>query len=279
MKGVSSPTTADRARALSDSRENANEAIIQGLRTHWLQAGQGEVLLFLHGWGSDSSVMWPLAFTFADAGFQIMALDLPGFGQTEEPPEPWSVGDYAHFVREFFKHLNITQFHVVAHSFGGSVAIWLAAAQPEQIGKLVLLNGAGVRRPPAWPARWRAQAIRKARGALQQLGFTAAAARLSEWSATRFGSEDYRAAEGVMRSTLVRVLSEDLTETAARIQAPTLLLWGEHDDATSLWQGKLLERTIPDAGLHVFPGAGHYAFLERLKETGHILRYFIQETE
>ena len=278
MKGVSSPTTADSVTAMSDSREYSNEAIIQGLRTHWLQAGQGEALLFLHGWGSDSSVMWPLAVTLGDAGFQVMALDLPGFGQTEEPPEPWSAGDYAHFVREFLKDLKVSQLHVVGHSFGGSVAILLAAEQPGRIGKLALLNSAGVRRPPAWPDRWRAQTIRTARRALRQLGFSAAAARLSEWSAARFGSEDYRAARGVMRGTLVRVLSEDLTEPASRIQAATLLLWGEHDDATPLWQGKLLERTIPDAGLHVFPGAGHFAFLERLNETDHILRYFFQET-
>ena len=278
MKGVSSPTTAAGARAQSDTGEYAHESIIQGLRTHWLQAGQGEVLLFLHGWGSDSSVMWPLASSFLDAGFRILALDLPGFGQTEAPPEPWSAGDYAQFVRDFIKSHNIAQLNVVGHSFGGSVAMLLAAEQPERVGKLVLLNSAGVRRAPAWPARWRAQAIRSARSALQLLGLSGAAARLSDWSAVRFGSEDYRAARGVMRRTLVRVLAEDLTATSGRIQAATLLLWGEQDEATPLWQGKLLESTIPDAGLHVFPGAGHYAFLERLTETGHILRYFFQET-
>lgn len=254
--------------------EHAHESLILGLQTHWLQEGQGEVVLLLHGWGSDSSVMWPLGRALAEDGFTIIALDLPGFGESEEPPIPWSAGDYAHFVGAFLNSLSISRVHIVGHSFGGSVGIVLAAEQVAQIEKMALLSSAGVRRPPAWPVRWRAKAIRAARAGLRRLGFLDTAFRLGEWSAARFGSDDYRAAQGVMRSTLVRILSEDLTAQAARVLVPTLLLWGELDEATPRWQGELLARTIPDAGLHVFPGAGHYAFLERPSETHHILRYF-----
>lgn len=259
---------------------SCHDASIRDIHTHWLQGGQGgqkQPILFLHGWGSDSNVLWPLASALVEADFQVFALDLPGFGETAPPNEAWSVGDYAEFVTEFLNRQELTRLHLVGHSFGGSVAMVLAATQPERFCKLALLSGAGIRRPPAWPVRWRIQVIRSARGVLQRLGMMNSAQWLSEWSAARFGSADYRAARGVMRATLVRVLAEDLAETAANIQSPTLLLWGERDEATPQWQGELLARTIPDAGLHVFPGAGHYAFLERLSETGHILRYFFTE--
>ncbi|MCY3836007.1 MAG: alpha/beta fold hydrolase [Anaerolineaceae bacterium] len=268
------------ATGMQHPEPSCHEASIQSLRTHWLQtgqSGQGESILFLHGWGGDSSVLWPLAATLGEAGFQVFALDLPGFGETAAPNEAWSVGDYARFVAEFLDQLALTRLHLVGHSFGGSVAMVLAAAQPDRIGKLALLSSAGIRRSPTGLVRWRTQAIRSTRGLLQRLGFANAAQTLSNWAAARFGSADYRAAQGVMRATLVRVLAEDLAETAANIQSPTLLLWGERDEATPRWQGELLARTIPDAGLHVFPGAGHYAFLERWSETGHILRYFFTE--
>ncbi len=251
---------------------------ILGLRAHWRQAGQGQAVLLLHGWGSDSGAMWPLAAALAEDDFAVTALDLPGFGESEEPPMPWSAGDYARFVGAVMDALSISRAHIIGHSFGGSVGIVLAAEGAARVGKLALLNSAGVRRPPAWPLRWRSAGMRAARGGLRRLGLSDAAARLSEWSAARYGSADYRAAQGVMRGTLVRVLAEDLTAQAARVQAPTLLLWGERDEATPRWQGELLARVIPDAGLHVFPGAGHYAFLERLSETRHILRYFLKET-
>ena len=187
-------------------------------------------------------------------------LDLPGFGASEEPPIPWSAGDYARFVSAFLNSLSISGCHFVGHSFGGSVGIVLAAERAAQIKRMALLNSAGVRRPPAWPLRWRAKTIRAARAGLRRLGFSDTALRLGEWSAARFGSDDYRAAQGVMRSTLVRVLSEDLTAQAARVLVPTLLLWGELDEATPRWQGELLARTIPDAGLHVFPRRGALRF-------------------
>ncbi len=255
----------------------------RGLRTCWRQAGpedggKGRILL-LHGWGSESAVIWPLGESLADDGFLVNALDLPGFGETQAPAQAWSVADYAVFVSEWMEQLAIARAHFIGHSFGGSVSIMLAAQEPTRLEKLVLLNSAGVRRPMSrWP-RWRSDILRAARRGLRRMGWPDAAHGLSEWAAARYGSPDYRAAQGVMRATLVRILAEDMTALAARVRAPTLLLWGELDDETPIWQGELLARTIPDAGLHIFPGAGHFAFLEHLAETRLILRHFFGEGE
>jgi pimeloyl-ACP methyl ester carboxylesterase len=75
------------------------------------------------------------------------------------------------------------------------------------------------------------------------------------------------------------VVNEDLLPYAARVTVPTLLFWGDQDKDTPLWQGELLEKTIPDAGLIVHKGAGHYSYLDRLADTVRVMDYFFKSDE
>jgi len=90
------------------------------------------------------------------------------------------------------------------------------------------------------------------------------------------GSADYRAASPMMRQTMVRVVNEDLTHIFPKVFAPTLLIWGENDTATPLEDARTIENLIPDAGLCVIKGTGHYSFCERPYEAHAILRSFIK---
>jgi pimeloyl-ACP methyl ester carboxylesterase len=80
-----------------------------------------------------------------------------------------------------------------------------------------------------------------------------------------------------MRETFVKVVNEDLLPYAARVQPATLLFWGDQDQDTPLWQGQLLEKTIPDAGLVVWEGAGHYSYLDRLADTVRVIDHFFKQ--
>ena len=77
-----------------------------------------------------------------------------------------------------------------------------------------------------------------------------------------FGSEDYRAAKGVMRECLVKSINLDLAPLLPGIDTEALLIWGDADTATPLWQGQRMEQLLPNAGLAVIPGAGHYTFFD-----------------
>jgi len=106
------------------------------------------------------------------------------------------------------------------------------------------------------------------------------AKRVAVWQTglrNRFGSQDYAKLDGVMRETFVKVISQDLTPLLESIQAPTLLVWGRDDTETPLWMGEQMERSIPDAGLVVFEGRGHYAFLEEWKRFFLIAKQFLLE--
>ena len=88
------------------------------------------------------------------------------------------------------------------------------------------------------------------------------------------GSPDYRAASPIMRQTLVNVVNEDLASFARRIEEPTLLIWGEHDEAVPVEEARELEKIMIDAALIVLPGT-HYAYLENLGQVINILNNFI----
>ena len=90
-----------------------------------------------------------------------------------------------------------------------------------------------------------------------------------------FGSADYKNAPEVLRKTLVRLVNEDLRPLLPDISCPTLLIWGENDTATPLSDGQEMARLIPDAGLCVIRGAGHFAFVERPFEVHRILHSFL----
>jgi pimeloyl-ACP methyl ester carboxylesterase len=89
------------------------------------------------------------------------------------------------------------------------------------------------------------------------------------------GSEDYRNATPVMRDTLVRLVNEDLRHLLPNIKQPTLLIWGENDDSTPLSDGKAMEKLLPDGGLVVVKGAGHYCYLEQPSFVYRVLDSFL----
>lgn len=234
-------------------------------------------IVALHGWGVSSELMQPVLERLSPLGYRLYAPDLPGFGGTAPPPTAWTVHDYANWVIEYLDAHRLETAHLIGHSFGGRISLVLGAQHPHRISKIALSNSAGVpsKQPPHIVLRQRAYKL--IRSGLEAIGAHAAAHQLREWYAVRYGSSDYRTAQGVMRETFVRVVTQDLLPMAARVARPTLLFWGEKDADTPLWQARRLEKTLPDAGLIVFPGASHYAYLEHLDEFIRIVDHFFKQ--
>lgn len=253
---------------------NASPVIIDGLKIHEIVIGTGQPVLMLHGWGAHSGLMAPLGEQLAGRGYQLYIPDLPGFGQSDPPPAAWTVFDYAQFCRRYLDFHGLERVYLIGHSFGGRLGLILGADHAEHLHKIALANSAGVRAQPSRSTRWRLSAYRMGLQLARRLGQEQ---NLRDWYTQRYGSADYKAAQGVMRETFVRVVNEDLQPYAARVAVPTLLFWGDQDQDTPLWQGQLLEQIIPDAGLVVFDGAGHYSYLDRLPDTARIIDYFFKQ--
>ncbi|HEY8326235.1 MAG: alpha/beta fold hydrolase [Ktedonobacterales bacterium] len=242
---------------------------------HLARAGAGTPTLLLHGWGASSDLFAATMRGLGD-GFDLIAPDFPGFGKTAPPPAPWGVGEYMDWTLRLMDWLGVERANLVGHSFGGRVSIKLAALHPERVARLVLTDAAGIRPQRDWRYHARVRSF-KAMRSLAQWRYTPQSLR--EWAGAqvaRQGSPDYKAASGTVRSSFVRVVNEDLRAYLPRIHAPTLLIWGDRDEDTPLADAQLMERLIPDAGLVVFEGAGHYAYLEQPGRFCVIVKQFFQ---
>jgi pimeloyl-ACP methyl ester carboxylesterase len=201
-------------------------------------------VIALHGWARTASDLVDIL-----AGLDALAIQLPGFGVTPEPPTVWGSEDYADLVATAIADAGPVV--IVGHSFGGRVAVKLASKYPHLVSGLVLTGVPLVRLlpPPKASAGYRFVRMLARSGLVSQ-------ATLDRQRDKR-GSADYRAAHGVMRGILVRVVAEDYTEDLAAITAPVRMVWGELDAAAPADAGLAASKLIAGARFHVVPGAEH----------------------
>jgi pimeloyl-ACP methyl ester carboxylesterase len=230
-------------------------------------------VLVLHGWGASLGAVGSIVEGLADR-LEVAAIELPGFGESAEPPEAWDVAAYASFVLAASDELQLERFSLVGHSFGARVGIVLAATQPDRIARMVLTGAAGIK-PRRKPSYYAKVAVAKAGRVVGAVG-GAPGRRLQDRMRRRVASSDWLEASEAMRGTFRRVIAEDLSRHLPRIRASTLLVWGERDEDTPLWMGRRMEEAIPDAGLVVLDG-GHYAYAERAAEFNRIAAHFLSE--
>lgn len=255
-----------------------------GAKVDVYESGCGErSVLLLHGWGCSAQMMESVRKAL-EGDMHVAAVDFPGHGKNGgalPPPEPWGVPEYMEMTAQLIRRLDMAPCDIVAHSFGARVAILLAATYPELVGRMVFTGGAGVKKPQSGKASARTKLYRGLRSAMNLAEKTHLFGDLPEKGrealVQRFGSADYRALSPEMRKTFNKVIAQDLTGELARIKAPTLLYWGEEDTETPLWMARVMEEKIPDAGLVVEPGTGHFAFLERNDRFLRIVRSFLVE--
>lgn len=236
--------------------------------------GSGRDVLVLHGWGASGELMMPIVEPLA-ANFRCIVPDFPGFGKTPPPSVAWSMDDYMEWTIRLLDRLGVEKVDVIGHSFGGRVAIKLATTFPQRMGKIVLTGSAGVRPRHGVAYQLRVRSFKAAKWIAMRRNAPALLKRWAHKQAEQRGSDDYRAAHGTMRGTLVRVVNEDLTPLLAQVTQPTLLVWGSDDDVTPLANAQLMQSRIPDSGVVTFDNAGHYAYLEQPQRFAHIVDTFL----
>jgi pimeloyl-ACP methyl ester carboxylesterase len=224
--------------------------------------GSGPPIVLLHGWGASNELFGPVIESLRGR-FRLIAPDFPGFGGTEPPPKGWASADYAEWVSRLLDDLGVRRCAVIGHSHGGRVAIRFAADYPDRVVALVLASSAGIKPEPTLRSRARVRAFKLFRRAAESPLAPARLRRSIRERVAQAGSADYRAATGTVRESLVRVVNEDSRPLLPRIRVPALLVWGDRDEDTPLSDARLMEHLIPDAGLVIFEGAGHYAYLEQ----------------
>lgn len=249
-----------------------------GAQVYCEQTGEGKDVLLLHGWGCTTEHFRPIISDMQES-YRLTVIDFPGHGKSGRPPEPWGVGDYAKCVEDVLQQLKIEKCSLIAHSFGGRVSLHLAAHHPEMIDKMVLTGCAGLKKPQTEEQKKRSEAFQKKKKQLQNLQKLPLVGKMAEKAMEKlrrqYGSADYNALDEEMRKTFVKVIGEDLSPLLSKIQASTLLVWGEKDQDTPLWMGQKMEQEIRDAGLVVFENDDHFAYLRQWPRFVKIIRTFL----
>ncbi|MEU5868070.1 MULTISPECIES: alpha/beta hydrolase [unclassified Nonomuraea] len=237
-------------------------------------AGDGPALLLLHAGVCDRRMWDPQWEPLIAAGFRVVRCDLRGFGQSPLPTEPYSnSGD----VLDLLDSLGIDRFFLVGSSYGGKVALEVAAGSPERVEALVLLSAALPWREPSADLR----ALGEREEELVEAGDLAAASQLmvDRWLGPDAGEEAGRAvhemqvrayelqlAEGVVGPVKVAIEPSVVT-------MPCLAVSGAHDAVDF----RHTEADLPAARNVELPWAGHLASMERPAEVTELIVAFLRE--
>ena len=237
---------------------------VNGIGINYEQKGSGELVVLLHGWGSNIKLFANL-IDLLSAKYTVVAMDMPGFGESEEPKTPWCVDDYVQFVIDFLKDYDTKEVTLLGHSFGGRVIIKMHSREslPFKVKKVILVDSAGIMPPKSNKKSWSTRYYKMGKAVLSTKLVQKLAPDALENFRKKMGSADYAAASPMMRQVMVKVVNEDLEPYLPNIKCPTLLVWGVNDTATPISDGEKMEKLIPDAGLVRLENAGHYSFLEQ----------------
>lgn len=235
------------------------EYIYKNIKVNINVQGEGNPILLLHGWGCSNEIFRDIQQVLSQ-NYTTYNFDFPGFGASYEPDTVWGTEDYTAMVEQFVKDKNINNPALVGHSFGGRISIIYASRN--SVSRVVLVDAAGIKPKRPLKYYWKVYTFKALKWLCNTFLPKQTAKAVIDKRRKGSGSSDYNNASPMMRAILSKVVNEDLTHLLAKIKAPTLLFWGNMDTATPLSDAKTMERLIPDAGLVVAHGTGHFSFIE-----------------
>ncbi|MEG2621173.1 MAG: alpha/beta hydrolase [Bacilli bacterium] len=238
---------------------------VNGLNINYLDYGnkKSKTIVLLHGWGQNVEMMDMVGKPFSD-DFRIINIDLPGFGKSDVPSYAMNINDYATIIKELLNKLAVDKPILIGHSFGGRIAIKYASKN--KVDKVILLSSPHKGHPKNGVKVKLLKQIKKIPGLK----------KIEIWAKNHIGSDDYKNASPIMKEILVNTVNENLSDDAKKIEVPTIIIFGSLDNQVPLEDVRELETLIPDAGLIVYDGCSHYAYLEKINQTISIIRKFIK---
>lgn len=237
--------------------------VCKGVKVYYeFFGGEGDVVVLLHGWGTDHTAFAGVWRSLTQCGRSVLALDFPCFGRSDAAPSDWGVYEFASAVDELILSLGIERAVLVGHSFGGRICLILACRP--YVKKMCLTGCAGLK--PRfnlikwWKIRW--YKFKKRLGIVDPKG----------------GSADFRALNKATREVFVRIVNTHLDSLLPSIEVPTLIVWGKKDKQTPMYMAKRLKRGIKASALIIL-GSGHFAYAYESERFNSILRAFLEGVE
>ena len=240
------------------------QKLLKNINVNYEFYGEGnDTIVLLHGWGQNIQMMKPIGDKM-QFNHQILIVDLPGHGLSDEPDFAWTLYDYVEMLKELIESLKLKNIILIGHSFGGKISLLYASMH--EVKKVVVFGS---------PYKRKIEKTSLKLKILKTLKKVPGINKLEDVAKKHIGSTDYKNASKVMREVLVNHVNLDITEEVKKIKVPLLIVWGTNDQAVPIEDAYELEKLVPGSGLVVYPGCTHYAYLENLGQTINVLKSFL----
>ena len=261
---------------------------LEGVHIEYLEGGQGDVVLLLHGFGANKD-HWTRISKHLTTHFRVIAPDLPGFGDSSRQPDSnYSIVSQVDRIHAFVQALGIRSFHLGGSSMGGSIAAGYAVLHPENVTSLWLVAPGGV--AAADPSE---MALKLRAGQPNPLIVESLEdyKRLTDFVFVRKPFIpgpilNQLAKEAVRSRPLNQIIFKQLLEASNRTGlekalngslVPTLIVWGADDRVLDVSGAKILGSVMPKSQVVIMEGVGHLPMVERPRETAEIYLSFLRQ--
>lgn len=232
--------------------------------------GKGEKLFFVHGWGDDSSNL-KNSFKSLGNNYQLIFIDLPGFGNSERPRVPWDIDNYAKNLANFLKKIEASPKVLIGHSFGSAILIKAVAKNYITPEKLILMSASGIREKSS--SKLLVSLVARGGRVLSKPLPKSTQVQLQSKLYNQIGS-DYLLKEE-LKETFKKIVSEDMRSDAKLITISTLIIYGEQDKDTPLRFGYMFHELIETSTLEIVGDAGHFVFMDQKDRVIKLIQDFL----
>ncbi|MCX6789708.1 MAG: alpha/beta hydrolase [Candidatus Gribaldobacteria bacterium] len=240
-----------------------------------------DTLIILHGWQSSKEKWQKVKELLEGPDLKVVALDLPGFKPENQLSRPWNLNDYVAWLENLLTAYR-EPVYLLGHSFGGRIAIKLAAKNPEKLKGLILVAAAGIKRKKTIKDRFLLKIVRLAKklGVQEQSSDSQGAKELARkiFYCYILRRTDYFKANPLQKEIMKNALEEDLTRLLPTINKNTLIIWGKKDTFTPIKNAYLMKEKIKNSRLEVLPKNGHSLHLQCPEELAQKIKNFIGST-
>ena len=257
---------------------------LDGIKARYLESGKEENnhILFIHGLGSAADRWMKIPETLSD--FHSIAVDLPGFGESDKPANmAYTIDEFRKFIISFLKEVsfNDEKTTIIGHSLGGYIASEIAIQHQNNVNQLVLIDPSGTLNEPTpilneYLDAAMSPTIDNVRKAFEKMVADPkrVPSQLVEGFIRRINMPN---AKDAFKSTLANSATTQIgLERLRQInKIPTLILWGADDRVIPLEHSKVFKDTILDSQLEIIEDAGHAPFAEKPEQVSKILKEFL----
>ncbi len=261
---------------------------VDGVRLCYQECGEGEAVIILPGLAT-SIDFWQLSIPALARTHHVLAIDLPGFGNSDKPDVGYDLPWIVDRILSFMDAKGVTRASLIGGSVGGQLALMLAIRCPDRVDKLVLMGSSGAWPEPSlitvgalyafwndavvtdhirrnWPDIWHKMFLHQ----------TPVAQRLFRYQMALRANRDRYWAEGRASSrTLKSIFFHSCLKDLAKVAQPTLLVWGEQDHIHLLSEARALREGIPHSRLVIVPDAGHEVMIDQPIEFNRLVQAFL----